>query len=808
MQVPLVKPLFCFVFLLAALAARAKPLDHPVIFVTDSERASVQENIQQHDWAKHVFAFLKDSVESQADAHAADPNAALDAIPAFAKNDHQYGDAQALKPVKEHEKLLAPARNAAILYFLTHEEKYAQFAADILQAYFEHVAPLTPQTTTICGNVFYDARATYEPIALAYDFLYDYLNAPGATVYSKSQRARIPFDNALAQKAIANMVGNVLQEYGRPDKHGKIVSNHPILTATGALFGILCIDDQAERERLFEVFWKTGTGHQNSFSKTILPMFGQQGIWPESLSYSFMPVISLVLNVVDRVYPERNVTAEYLHVLEGNFLFDYMRAPNRVFVRYGDSKRYNDSTEDLYRYTLNIASRRGYADLEKKAQIALKQADEARGGKLAKLKGSTFNDMTALDLFWGQSLPEEVDGSINFNKPTVILEHAGIALQRNHVEKDNHDYGLCGIIGGAHYVHSHATGISMELYGAGYFMAANGGMPQDLADRKSPAHAEYFRLYAGNNTVIVNGTSHGTQEGAWNRNSYLWQDTAKNVSADPAHLQDPSNPNYSFATQRLDDTVNKAVQERTLGIVRSSPTTAFYFDLFRSRSLGANKFHDYIYHNIGDETTIADASGELALTPTDRYDNDIGDPVKSPGWRFFEEERTTAPTRSAVRIQFKLDYDKRSMNLFVPDGVEREYTHALAPPTREAKNGYLKKKTQTIAIRQQGEAWKRPFIAILEPSTSYESSVQSVTQLQQDDRIVGAKVVSKVQGQEVIHYIICQDDPDATYEDAGLGLSFKGRYAVVTDRGGDDVELYVGDGSLLRYGARQAEGKR
>ncbi|WP_016957761.1 hypothetical protein [Catenovulum agarivorans] len=785
-------------------SALASPLDHPIIFTTDAERATTLTKIEKYDWAQDVVKQLKQTADAQVNAHVKDPNAIFKAMPKLANHDHEKDGSKA---ANAHVKLVSPARNAAILYFLTKEEKYAKFSADIMQAYFEQIAPRTPQTTSIAGDVFYDARATYQPLALVYDFLYDYLNTPGTQVYSKAKRDYVSFDNDLAQKAITNMVGNVLQEYGQPDKHGRVVSNHPILTAPGALFGILCIDDETERERLFKVFWESGTRHQNSFTKTIMPIFGEQGIWPESLSYSFMPIVSLVINLVDKVKPELGVTEDYKHVLEGNFLFDYMRSPNRTFVRFGDSKRYNDSTEALYRYTLDIASRKGYRQLERKAQIALLQAKEAQtkeGVKPKKSDSPTFDDMSALELFWGQPLPEKVDGAIDFNKPTVVIEHAGVALQRNYVEKNNVDYGLTGIIGGAHYVHSHVTGISMELYGADYFMAANGGMPQAVKDRKIPLHTDYFRLYAGNNTVIVNGTSHGKQEGAWNSNSYVWQDTTKNIAAEPAHLQDPINPNYSFATQRLDDKVNNAIQERTLGIVRTSPTTVYYFDMFRSRSLGENKFHDYIYHNLGDETIIANNSGKLPLKPTDRYNNDIGDPVKSPGWRFFEQTKVSAPTSDAVNIQFKLAYDKRSMNMFVPDGVEREYTYALAPATREAKNGYINKKTQTIAIRQQGEAWERPFIAVLEPSTTYQSSVTSVTQLSQDGRVVGAKVVSNVNGKEVINYIINQDDPKATYNNKALGLSFTGRYAVVTDRGGDDVELYIGEGEQLRYGKHQA----
>ena len=777
----------------------AQPLRRPIIWSSQDERADLLEMIEQKAWAASYLNQLKNRVNGQVTTHLTNPAAILSQIPPFAVSDHQYTDADATTPASNHKKVLSAASDAAMLFFITEEEKYAQFAADVLNAYFEHLAPLTPETTTICGNYFYDPRTTYNHIALAYDFAYDFLNAPTTTVYKLQQGARVPFDNAKAQKAIANIVGNALQEYGRADTHGRTVSNHPILTAPGALFGILCIDDAVERERLLDVFWTKGTWNQSSFTKTILPMFTEQGLWPESLSYSFMPNVSLVLNVIDRVKPEWEATAAHSNIFNGIFLFDYLRLPDRRFVRYGDSKRNNDSTEALYRYALTAASRRGCVDLERQAQAALKQAFDESGGRPS-LGSGTFDNYEPLKLFWGLEIPPATEALFEFDKPTALVTHAGIALQRNVMTDNKVDHGLVGIIGGAHYVHSHAVGISMELYGAGYVMAPNAGLAESLAERKLPENAEYFRLHAGNNGVIVNGTSHGRQSGSWSSNSYVWQNTAVNRAAEPAHLQDPVSHRCSFATQYLNDTVNDAQQERTLAIIRTGPTTGFYFDLFRSRSLGENNFHDYIYHNIGDETLVSDDQGPLVLVPTNRYDNDIGDYVKSPGWRYFEQEKVTAPTAKAVQVQFRINSNNRSMNLFIPDGVEREFTHALAPATREAKNGYVNKKTHVLAIRQQGEAWDRPYVVILEPSTNFEASVQSVSQLTQSGKVLGAKVVSRVAGAPVYNYIICQDSPDAVFEDADLGLRFSGRYAVVTDRGNGDVELYIGEGSSLSYG--------
>ena len=783
---------------------KAQSLKHPVIWITAEERPLVLEHIEKYDWAKSMVKQLHERVDAKLKIHQENPNFILNTIPAFAKNDRENTEQKSTPLAEGHNKVLALASESSMLYYLTEDEKYAQFSADILAFYINELSSRTPETTTICGYDFFDPRTTYGPFAITYDFIYNFLQKPGTKVYNKNSGKQVVFDNSKAQKAIANIVGNVLQEYGKPDVHGKFVSNHPILTATGALFNILCVDDDAERNRLFNVFWEKGTAHQNSFKNTILPMFGEQGIWPESTSYSFMPIITLVLNIVDRVYPEMNVTKENRHIFEGNFLFDHLRYPNRKFVRFGDSKRNNDGTEDLYKYTLAIAERRGYSDLKQQAQIALRQAYNAKGGYKPKLDDHIFNNFEPLDLFWGIPIPEKIEEGINFNKPTVLVKHAGIALQRNYVDKENVTYGLCGIIGGAHYVHSHVTGIAMELYGAGYVMAPNAGLPPSVQERQIPLHENYFRLYAGNNTVIVNGTSHGLDKNTWKGNSYVWQNTTVNVACEPKHLEDPISENFSFATQFLKDEVNNCDQERTLSIIRTSGKTAYYFDVFRSKSLDENKFHDYIYHNIGDETLITNVKNEqLSLEEANHYQNDIGDPVKSPGWRYFESTQVTKPTQEAVNVKFHIKEDNRYMHVFVPKGIKREYTKALAPPSREAENSYLKKKTQVITIRQHGEAWDKPFLAVFEPTIGNKSSVQSVESLMFGDKIVGAKVISNIEKSVITDYIISQDNPDLVYINKELNLKFEGRFGIVRVeevKGNKTISLYIGEGKQLNFG--------
>ena len=797
------KPFLLTLFLFGTVLVSAQSLQRPSIFITTEERADVLNKIEKYSWAKTVQSGLKKRVDTKVSAHKTNPAQTINSIIALAADDN-LSEAEVGSANTAHYNTLTDAAFASMLYYITENEDYAQFAADIIWHYFQSLAPRTPEKTAICGYYFFDPRSTYPNLAVAYDFVYNFLNKPGTMVYDKAAGKRIAYNNTTAQKAMKNVAGNALLESGGVDnKYGQLVSNHPVLTAPGTLAAILCVDDDTERERLFNVFWKTGTKRQNSFTKTIMPMFGEQGIWPESTSYGFMPNIQLILNMVDRYKPELNVAATYLNALEGVFLFENLRHPNRSFVRYGDSKRYNDNTLSSYSYVLTIAKRKGYADMQEKAETAMAQYFNANGGRNTELATSSFDSYSYLDLFWGEELPTGSFKEFEY-KPTVIIKHAGVALQRNYTETNNKEFGLCGIIGGAHYVHSHCTGISMELYGSGDIMAANGGMPPAVADRKLPEHTNYFRLYAGNNTVIVNGTSHGTQSGAWSSNSYLWQNTTINVASEPAHLEDPISTNFSFATQFLDDNVNNCDQQRTLSTIRTSPTTAYYFDMFRSKSNVTNNFHDYIYHNIGDATSLKDTNNvELQLSATTRYQNNIGDAVKSPGWYLFENTQASASTDQAVNIRFHLQSRGRYMHMKTPGGTSYEYTKAIGPATREAQYGYVNKKTQIVAVRKQGEAWNNPFTFVFEPTTSATGSVISVEQLKKDNKVVGAIVTSMVAGKEIHDYIICNDKTDSIALPEH-NIWFNGRFGIVRKfmltADTADVTLYIGNGNSLKYG--------
>jgi len=98
----------------------------------------------------------------------------------------------------------------------------------------------------------------------------------------------------------------------------------------------------------------------------------------------------------------------------------------------------------------------------------------------------------------------------------------------------------------------------------------------------------------------------------------------------------------------MDDKGDKAeaTQERTMALVRTSSTSGFYVDIFRSKSALPNEYHDYLYHNIGDKLTFNNKDLKLN-SDKDRFQANAKGPhiynkqFRNPGWHFFEKVKSS-----------------------------------------------------------------------------------------------------------------------------------------------------------------------
>lgn len=777
---------FLIVFFCCIFTIFGQSVQHPSIWVSSGDKAKIVNNISNYPWAGSFKSKLEARVDPKKDLHKTDPGSLLNSIPKLGSKDRNG-----------HNGMLTLGAESAILYYLTENEDYAQLSADLLSHYTEQLALQDTAKITFYGDHWLESRNLFPKIPVIYDFIYPFLKKPNTKVYDTVSKTRKPFNHAAAQTTVLKLAATDLKGITAME------SNHSVLAGNGALFNILMIEDDATREKFFNRLWNNPY-HQkhDAFTWTLANFSKEEGLWPEALSYGFgsQKLVLQMMNVIDRYKPELDVVNKNLRILDGSFLYENFKYPNKTMMRYGDSRRGESNTAGIYQAILAIAVRKNLPDYVQKTSAILKQAYAENGGFNPEPETQSLEWDNPLLLLWGVNIDPAIAGvNVKYNT-TATASHAGIAMQRNYFCENIRENGLMCFTGGAHYVHAHATGIDMELYGVGYVMGADGG---EGPNRNAPLHANYLRVYAGHNTVVVNGSSRG--KGAWKN---IYQNTTKLEASEPKPLQEPLSEVFSFTCQRLKDTINNCLQQRTTSIVRTSPVSGYYIDFFRSKSNAANKFHDYIYHNLGDEMKLMDhtyAILPLVSTP-DRYQNDIGDEYQQPGWRFFEEVKTSASTTNPVKVLFSILKDKRFMHVAIPGGVNREYSSALAPPIVEAENGYDKKKTQVLTIRKMGEAWDKPFVVVFEPSANSHPTVQSVENLMEGTKVIGAKVTSQVNGSTVTDWIIAQENNTSVYNLPAEKISFKGRFGIVRkeiQNGKPKVTLYIGEGKKLTFGDNQ-----
>lgn len=217
-------------------------LKHPFIWASYPERQKIVNNIHDFEWATSLYNQLKSRVDYQKNRHITNPAGTLSSIPAIPG---VYADRT------NHTDIVGSMAESAIMYYLTNDATYAQYAADILSHYMKYLAmqPVKKYQEGTDGLMFDDgwleSRALFPRIALTYDFLYNYINNSNHTVHDLLTNATKPFNNAEAQTTVTNLTDIVFMSI-RASK-----SNHSILAGNGALFNLLMIDDDTKREQYF-----------------------------------------------------------------------------------------------------------------------------------------------------------------------------------------------------------------------------------------------------------------------------------------------------------------------------------------------------------------------------------------------------------------------------------------------------------------------------------------------------------------------------------------------------------------------------
>jgi hypothetical protein len=814
---------------LFAAQALATESQRPFIWVTAADRPAILKKIEEQPWAASLYAELRVRADAAAPTTMAERREKLEALPLVWSGDENGPPALVVFPRKNPfadgrdvqataiTKILQDGIDCGVLFYLTGQDHYAQCAADILFTFANALPQIEANRDyTTNGGWLYqgdhlrEVRIVSAQLPIIYDFVQPWLKN-GGKAYDLASGELRAFDFEAMQEIFRTYIWLALN-------HGLYDSNWPALESPGLVHNMLALDDAEERAATLPYYLTKDTEHkfehwsrgQPSLERITMKFKNPGDVWPESLGYSVHVASNLiyVMTVLDRLLPELGLGRRYSNVPAALGSYYNLRFPNGDTPYIGDGSRRQHVDFQTYEKALQLAvlndnedQARLFADLLA-ASMASGLYDRAA---LAPRSYGWSHYLTPLQLLWSLDDPGG-DGNSDAAPPhprSNHLPHAGLYVQRNVSDTLPIKYSLMAYVAGGSYIHGHASGMEMELYGQGHVLGINSGN----ATYGTAIHENYYRLFAAKNTVISNGAS--ASAGGWIE---LGINTVAKVAMEPAPNQPAVSPRHSFSTTSFHDEFNRvapADHQRTLALVRLSDSSGFYLDVFRARSETPGQYHDYVYHNVGDRLLIQSEGKPLPMNADParfqapaKIDWEFQRDFQHPGWHYFEDVETGEHTDSGYEAVFsatELGDAPIHMRAMIPGGLVTEMTQVNGPPTKGAPKGYREKPLPAFVMRHEGDAWDNPFVAVYE-SYGDTPSVQSVERLMSGNSFKGVRITSIVDGQDLTHYILLQESPDDIFEDREAGIVFKGRFGVVTvDGDGVLRELYVGSGHHLDY---------
>jgi hypothetical protein len=682
------------------------------------------------------------------------------------------------------------ARDAAFLYWYTGDEAYAKFAYDIFDTYMTGLYYReTPQDLnrghdqTLVGLQSFEVihEDIAGPLAETYDFMHGYVAQRGGA-------RRALYDGAFKKWA------DLIIANGVPWNNWNLIQARFVLQIAAALDGDDAYADRRGRQYYVQAVIDGKGARQWGLKR--LADYGydsQSAIWNESPGYSNNVANDYVecLELLERVsgidlLPQLPVLPRAAAAMAQYLL------PNGRTVAFGDA-RYDflrpAATERLMAYARRHGQDRQageYAAL----LAALRSASGASGtapaaGGVHGLFGDEPGDGKAGGA-GGAAAPRIQD----YQTPTFYAPNASWLIQRNGYQgADAARSALVVSQAGSAGNHAHANGIAMELYAQGLSLAPESGRGSGYLQND---HLQYYAQFPSHNTVVVDGIS---TYPSMKSNHPL---SVQAVYPQPGSPAAAAFPWATFSDVAFTEPETDAQQQRVLGTIRLGGNSGYFVDIFRSRRRnGQDRYHDYIYHNLGQAMRFEGADGQpLAPAPSDRLAFSDGDLIGYDYW----QQRQSLKSVQPLRARFDLQLPERtvSMTAWLQGDARREYFSVQAPPSTAWPAGLLpggldRMPLQTLVVRHSGPAWSHPFTAVLEAAgTGAPASVLGVEEILPQDangHAVGLRVNTAGNGRQTI---MSADSAAAVYAHGGQRLV--GRYGIVAERGGALEYLFLGQG--------------
>ncbi len=680
-----------------------------------------------------------------------------------------------------NERILGIARDAALVYFIEEDEDYAKFATHLFDIYMhglyyrnEPIDLKKSNIQNIIGITSFQVikENIVDELAETYDFLYTYLQ--------KNKKEQIPVYTASLKKLAEIIIKN-----GVPDNNWNLHQANFVIQLALVLDDNSAYPDKKGCQDYLQRVFNESEARQWSVKDVLASGYDQQnGIWNESAGYAIsvakgyshlVRVIQDALNI--NILPEMPILPKAVAIMP-QYLY-----PNKSIVAFGDSHYGPLETEAFLDLVSNAQQ---FKNREQEVTFTsliymLEGKDEKRSKPKNAFNEFLYDSNVTLDTGISPAKPEDYITN-TFYAPNVSWLAMRNGFDPNH--------GLMVSQVGSLGNHAHANGIAMELYGKGFILGPEGGRGSSYFQAD---YNEYYSQFPAHNTVSVNGKSEYSKMQSY----YAFE---VNSLYPASERKTGFYPNVNFSDLYFNEPSTNADQNRVLSIVRTGKTTGYYIDIFRSRQKeGADEYHDYFYHNLGQQLTFTTIDNQsIALAPSSKLTSKAGN-IKA--YDYLKEEHAIQIDKP-LKATYTLTLPKQEqvmMNMWVQGNQNREIFKVAAPPSEAFRHGVIpdeivKNPLLTTVVRQYGEAWTKPFVAVYEPSSDSEPatirSIENFKSGKNENSFVGLKIASLSNRTD---YIFSSDKPDV-YTHAGI--SFEGTYALVTTENANTT-LFLGSGKSI-----------
>jgi hypothetical protein len=657
-------------------------------------------------------------------------------------------------------QIMGMAYDAAILYWLSGDSKYSRFAFDLFDTYMTGMYYRKEPVDLTHGHhqtlVGYSTFEVIQEVAIlnhltgVYDFLYDYLQQKAS--------AKMPMYTSVLKKWADIQIA-----------HGVAFNNWNLMQARNVLNIALVLDDDKNyndgkgNQYYTNYILNTSSQRQWSLQKIVREGYDSvTGLWNECPGYS-MVVLNDFIGFVTffDTYYNLDLVAK-MPVLQkavtgvAQYLF-----PNGYYAAFGDSHYGRLNLSAAYRMVAN-ARKNKKPQQEEFFTRYIKAVQQFC--KTEKNADRRERPVTAL-LFSEESiqLSEQIAPAkiTDFVTPILSSPHVSYFALRNGLDPQN---GLMVAMSGSKGNHMHAGGIAMEMYGKGYMLGPESGIGTSYFQ---PDYGEYYSRFPAHNTVAVDGISD-------------YPVMKSNHAFEVKHMYPASGvdsnyfPFVHFGDLYFLEPETNADQQRLISIIRTSDSTGYYVDVFRSRRRdGKDKMHDYFYHNMGQQLQM-----DLPLQPTDALS--FGGGHLGAYDYFYDKQSVT--TDKDIHAVFSLAIpgkDTVQMHMWMKGAKDREIFTVKSPPSKAIDRmglpaGIAELPMPAIVARQTGEAWKRPFVTMFEPAVASHRSIQKIIAVGPD-----SIMVENYNGSRQFIYT-----SDSTY-------------GVISEMNGDLQYLFLGNGHTI-----------